>query len=70
MLKVDVLETEFRKHSGGVPQSAWVGFAMACDGIRARFRTMAESDEAFRAIIPKGAETHEDRYEEERSLFA
>ena len=70
MLRVDVLENEFRKHSGGQPNPTWVQFATACDGIRTRFRTMAESDDAFRAIIPKGAETHEDRYEEERSLFA
>jgi hypothetical protein len=70
MLKVDALELQFRKNSGGMPQPSWVEFAMSGEGIRTRFRTMADSDDAFRVVIPKGAETHEDRYEEERSLFA
>lgn len=70
MLRVDVLDGNFRKQNNGQPHPNWVEFATACDGIRTRFRTMAESDEAYRAVIPQGALTHEHRYEEERSLFA
>jgi hypothetical protein len=70
MLRVDVLDSQYRSHNNGQPSTPWREFASAAEGLRVRFRALAESDDAFRVVAPRFAETHEDRYEEERSLFA
>lgn len=70
ILQVGVLDAQFRLVNNGQPSTSWREFASGAEGLRVRFRTLAESDEAFRLVVPRFAETQEDRYEEERSLFA
>jgi hypothetical protein len=67
--QVGLLDEKYRRQNAMQPCDEWRAFASACNGIKARFRAMADADQLYKKTVPAGGATHEDVYQQDSALF-
>jgi hypothetical protein len=69
-LTVGRLDTKFRASHGGQPCQEWREFALACNGIKTRFRVVTDSEQTYLSTVPLSNDTYENVYMQDSALFS